>query len=135
MLKTYGVKSWVLLLLLLAVFSLPLLAEGPDPGEMTDQEIIAELIANLTERESETTKREETLQQIERELQKREERLKKRESAITGIENYWISLISDMKKRKSLDFLQGFIYGFALGFGIGSTGGVAIGFKIAIHPL
>lgn len=130
-------KKCLLGLVLLWLLSLPVFSDGaiyPEkaPAEMTDQEIIMELLENLTERENETNRRAAILEQRELLIEEREKRLQQRESAIAGIETYWMSLISDMEKRKGNEYWRGFISGLSIGVGIGSTGGVAIGFTLSI---
>jgi septal ring factor EnvC (AmiA/AmiB activator) len=78
-----SVASGLLLALLFCSFSGYCWADDlPDPSSMTDQEIVAELLRNLHEREQ-------LLQQRENVLDAREQRLNERESALETREQNW----------------------------------------------
>jgi len=114
----------------------------PDPENMTDSEILAELMNNLESREILANERELILNEREKNLEKREQGLDQKETSIknredlqnkkdessTAINFYWQSLKNDKKN----DYWTGFLHGFATGGAIGFVGGGFTGFKIAI---
>lgn len=136
-------KNWLGFLAVLALLCwLPwgLFSEEKLPEEMTDQEIIQELINNLNQRETAIkqkelilNQREADLKARETELEQREERLQRRNESINEIETYWMNLIKDMEKIKKLEYWKGFFQGSSIGLSLGVAGGLYGGLSIGVR--
>ncbi len=130
----------LLLLLLFALSLQPLFSESPSVEEMTEAEILSELIENLNNREMALNEREANskikennldlresfLNLTENYLNGRETDLDEREKSWTEINNYWKSYGEEMRKKAQTEFWKG----FAVGSAAGGIGGFSLGFKI-----
>jgi len=110
----------ILFCILLSLLWVPIYSTAPE--EMTDAEIVAELIENLEKREAILTEREADLNRREELLQQKEQLLSERESALTQrltwqseIENYWKNYKSESEKQIRGSFLRGLFYGATAG--------------------
>ncbi len=128
--------KWAYLLpLLLALFlsPSPIFSGELDPGEMSDAEIIAELMTNLEIREQSLNVRESALNmrdlildQRERQLTSRENSLNLIEKSLDVTESYWKSLKGDLES----EFRRGILWGSLGGFLAGSVTGITLGIKL-----
>ncbi len=138
-------KKYAFLLLLWAVSYLLFCQENEviwAMEEMTDAEIIAELMTNLESREILANERELILNEREQSLNQRELKLNLKEDSIinrenlqsekekssTVIETYWQNLKDD----KRSDYWTGFLHGSLTGIPLGFISGGYVGIKIGI---
>lgn len=132
--KWTGLKRFSLLPALLFFFFSGLCSaqELPDPAEMTDQQIIQELMSNLEKRKETLDERENLLSQRENELTLRENDLNEREALMTMRSQFYqetSSFYQNYKKDQAIKNLEWFGIGFLSGFAVGNY----TGFKIAIN--
>lgn len=118
-----------LVVFLLVVFSA--WGEDHDPAEMSDAEILTELIQNLEAREKALNERETLLSERKILLDERASLLTEREQSLIAIETFSQSLRSELKATKRTDFWRGFGVGSALGLAAGGIGGIYIGGSIS----
>ena len=126
--------KWKYLFLFLLFFSalLPVFSDSKPPEEMTTLEILNELEANLTLRENLLDQKETELNAREGALNLRESEIQKKEESWTVINNLFLSLSEEQRKRQAAEFWRGFIFGVGAGFAIGETTGIYLGFKLKL---
>lgn len=129
-------RLFLYLVFLLVCFSVA----GQSPSEMTDQEILTELIAlnkqkasELDARELSLNERESRLEFKETNLTLRENNLSEREQSMIALGNFSQSLREEIKKEARSDYWRGFAHGFAVGGSVGLAGGGWAGFKIGVR--
>ncbi len=130
--------KWAYLLPLLLALLLspsPIFSDELDPGEMSNAEIIAELMRNLDVREQSLNKRELALNERDLILDQRERQLTSRESNLNLIEksldvteSYWRSFKGDLKT----EFWRGILWGSLGGFLAGNVTGITLGIKLRL---
>lgn len=117
-------KRLLSLLVFLVLFS-PLFSQSP--AEMTDAEIIAELMSNLEKRETLIKEKEARLNEREQTLIEKEAILEQRKQLSTETANFWKNYKKDTLESKiiigSLSFLGGFLAGNYTGFTLGVSVG------------
>jgi len=126
-------KSFVLLACFFLAFSSLPAQSLPPPAEMTDAQIIQELMDNLTKREASIKTQEQALI-LDRESLTREKEvltqdrsiLESRKALQTEIEAYW----KNYKQGRLQDRLIDFAAGFATGFLTGNYTGFKIGVTV-----
>ena len=109
-------------LLVLLLVLLPPLVFGLPPAEMTEAEIIAELMDNLEKRESliesqelELTERETRLTERKSLLEQRENTLNARQKLWTETEAYWKNYSDGMRRESRFNLIRGFAWGVFIG--------------------
>lgn len=102
----------------------PSVSSSVKPSQMTDAEIIAELMSNLEKREAILKQDKETLEREKKILQDDKNLFEKRKQLLTETENYWKNYKADTLKDK--------IIAGAVGFALGFAGGNYTGFKIGV---
>lgn len=117
--------KYLLLFCLLLLILVPSFSQEKPVSEMTDSEIIAQLMQNLENSEKLLKEKEAILTEKENSLKKREESLSQREASLIIIESYWKSLKSDIQG----EFWRGFFWGSITGF----IGGGAVGLSFNIQ--
>ena len=133
-------KCYILLVLFLALLSLPLFGDGlQSPEEMTTEEILTELIQlqkeslkDLESRTADLNQREINLNQREQALLERETELSQRETDLQERETFWQSYKKEMESQIKAEFWRGFTAG-GLTLGVsGAIVGGGVGLRIGI---
>lgn len=118
-----NLKRFCLLLVLVFLVSSALYSDDLDPREMTDQEILTELIQLNEMKANQLAMRESALNERENTLDEREQRM-------IELGNFSQNLREEVRKENNAEFWRGFGIGFGTGFGIGAGTGVYVGVKI-----
>lgn len=109
--------KWGILLVLLSVLLLPVYSFG-STSEMTDEEILTELLENLERRENLLNQREQNLNALEKYYETREQSLTQRSETLEmrlklldETESYLKSYSADVERRARLNLFRGIGWG------------------------